>query len=212
MAKFVPPAGDKPSATFVLASSGHVFTVSSLISSLSESDLLLLRLCPAPINPSALPVWPLRPLPINPYPSPPSTSISVHHYLNPLSRLRRKLQKLPEREWLEGEVREYRDPIGRTAEVGTYDTLQSMMISCTPTPGSSGGPVVDRETGSVVGVTRGSTHKYGDRQSFGLATPAERIYDMFPLPGFKTAAQRQAEAEERRQGDKEAGEAGQRSQ
>ncbi|KWU45943.1 hypothetical protein RHOSPDRAFT_32421 [Rhodotorula sp. JG-1b] len=182
-----------PSATFVLAQSGHVYTVQALLSSITEADLLLLRLSPDPINPSALPLRRLRSLPINPYPAPVSTSVAVHRYLNPLSRLRRKLQKLPEREWDDGTVREYKDPIGRTAEPGTYDALHSMWLSCAPTSGSSGGPVIDRTTGSVIGVTRGSTHKYGERQEYGFATPSERIFEMFRLPGFKTTAEREAE-------------------
>ncbi|GAA5867136.1 hypothetical protein JCM3774_004406 [Rhodotorula dairenensis] len=182
-----------PSATLVLTQSGHVYTASSLLSSVTEADLLLLRLSPDPINPSALPLRRLRSLPINPYPAPVSTAVSVHRYLNPLSRLRRKLQKLPEREWEEGTVREYKDPIGRTAEPGTYDALHSMWLSCAPTSGSSGGPVIDRATGSVIGVTRGSTHKYGERQQYGFATPSERIFEMFRLPGFKTTADREAE-------------------
>ncbi|GAA5986266.1 hypothetical protein JCM10908_006482 [Rhodotorula pacifica] len=192
-----------PSATFVLAQSGHVFPVQILLSSIGEADLLLLRLAPEPINPSALPLRRLRSLPINPYPAPVSTAVAVHRYLNPLSRLRRKLQKRTEREWEEGTVREYKDEIGRTAEPGTYDALHSMWLSCAPASGSSGGPVIDRATGSVIGVTRGSTHKYGERQEYGFATPSERIFEMFRLPGFKTTAERDAArlASAGRQGD-----------
>ncbi|GAA5837463.1 hypothetical protein JCM11251_002114 [Rhodosporidiobolus azoricus] len=184
-----------PSATFVLTSSGHAYTADSVLSSLPASDLLVLRLSPQPINPSSIPVRRLRSLPVNPYPSPTSSGVSVHRYLNPLSRLRRKLQKLPEREWDQGRVVEYQDSAGRTAETGTYDELGMMWLDATPTPGSSGGPVVCRETGSVVGVTRGSFHKYGERRSYGFATPAEKIFELFPLPHFKTTAQRQAERE-----------------
>ncbi|GAA5969616.1 hypothetical protein JCM11641_008179 [Rhodosporidiobolus odoratus] len=190
-----PPSPSTPSATFVLTSSGHVYTVTSLLSSLPDSDLLLLKLSNSPINPSSIPVRRLRSLPINPYPSPTNTGVSVHRYLNPLSRLSRKLQKLPEREWEEGRIAEYKDSAGRDAKPGTYDELACMWLDATPTPGSSGGPVVCRETGSVVGVTRGSSHKYGERQQYGFATPGERILEMFPIPGFKTTAQRHAERE-----------------
>ncbi|BGP50220.1 hypothetical protein JCM10450v2_006136 [Rhodotorula kratochvilovae] len=194
MQKFLRPASSAvPSATFVLASSGHVYTVTSLASSSSEADLLLLRLSPSPINPSAIPILPLRTLPISPYPPPTSSAIAMHGYVNPLARLRRKLQRLPEREWTRGRIAEYKDPIGRTAEVGTYDALAAMWVDCCPSPGSSGGPVVDCETGSVVGVTRGSTHQHGERQRYGFATPAERIFELFRLPGFKTTAERNAE-------------------
>ncbi|BGP18478.1 hypothetical protein JCM10213_001207 [Rhodosporidiobolus nylandii] len=188
-------AASTPSATFILTSSGHAYTVDSLLSALPSSDLLLLRLSPQPVNPSSLPIRPLRSLPINPYPSPSGTGVSVHRYLNPLGRLKRKLQKKPEREWEEGRIVEYKDSAGRTAETGSYDELACMWMSATPTPGSSGGPVVCRETGSVVGVTRGSSHTYGERQQYGFATPAEKILEMFAIPGFQTTAQRLAERE-----------------
>lgn len=146
-----------PSATFILTSSGHAYPVTSLASSSSASDILLLRLSPTPLNnasPSS-PVPALRPLPINPYPPPPESRIALHTYLNPLSRLSRKLARLPAREWARGRVAEYKDAAGRTAEVGTYDELAAMWVDCVPSEGSSGGPVVDCESGSVVGVTRG---------------------------------------------------------
>ncbi|GAA5860245.1 hypothetical protein JCM8547_003442 [Rhodosporidiobolus lusitaniae] len=186
---------DTPSASFILTSSGHVYTAASVLSFLPGSDILLLRLSPAPINPSTLPVRRLRPLPVNPYPLPTSKGVSMHRYLNPLGRLRRKLQGKKEREWEEGRIVEYKDSVGRTAETGSYDELASMYVSTPPLPGSSGGPIVCRETGSVVGVIRGSSHKYGDRQSYGFATPAEKILEMFTIPGFKTTAQREAERE-----------------
>ncbi|TNY21162.1 hypothetical protein DMC30DRAFT_211996 [Rhodotorula diobovata] len=184
-----------PSATFILTSSGHAYPVTSLASSSSASDILLLRLSPTPLNnasPSS-PVPALRPLPINPYPPPPESRIALHTYLNPLSRLSRKLARLPAREWARGRVAEYKDAAGRTAEVGTYDELAAMWVDCVPSEGSSGGPVVDCESGSVVGVTRGSTHAHGERQAYGFATPSERIFELFRLPGFKTTAEREAD-------------------
>ncbi|GAA6044237.1 hypothetical protein JCM8097_002189 [Rhodosporidiobolus ruineniae] len=195
MERFLTPASSSssPSATFILTPSGHVYTCTSILSSLPRSDLLLLRLSTTPINPSTLPVRRLRSLPVSPYPLPSGGGVSVHRYLNPLGRLRRKLQKLPEREWLEGRIVEYKDSRGRTAETGTYDELGTLWTTATPTPGSSGGPVVCKETGSVVGVTRGSSHQYGDKQGYGFATPAEKILEMFSIPGFKTTAMREAE-------------------
>ena len=45
-----------------------------------------------------------------------------------------------------------------------------------PLPGSSGGPVVDVETGSVVGVIRGQrSSKLGD--SRGDAVPSEKVFE-----------------------------------
>lgn len=147
-----------PSATLVLASSGHVYTCASLASSSSSADVLLLRLSASPINASSTTPTPrLRTLPINPYPPPPSSQVALHTYINPLSRLQRKLAREPERAWTTGRIAEYKDGMGRTAEVGTYDELAAMWLDCRPTEGSSGGPVVDCESGSVVGVTRGAS-------------------------------------------------------
>ncbi|KAJ9477534.1 hypothetical protein PHBOTO_001095 [Pseudozyma hubeiensis] len=52
-----------------------------------------------------------------------------------------------------------------------------------PPPGSSGGPVVDVETGSVVGVVRG--HKMSPLEGRrGDAVPAEKVFEFFALPGL----------------------------
>lgn len=52
-----------------------------------------------------------------------------------------------------------------------------------PTPGSSGGPLVSPE-GAVTGLVRGSRMAFGDRRSSGFATPAEKIFELFQLPGL----------------------------
>ncbi|SPO22488.1 uncharacterized protein UTRI_01166 [Ustilago trichophora] len=52
-----------------------------------------------------------------------------------------------------------------------------------PPPGSSGGPVVDVESGSVVGVVRG--HKMSALEGRrGDAVPAEKVFEFFALPGL----------------------------
>ncbi|PWZ03192.1 hypothetical protein BCV70DRAFT_224717 [Testicularia cyperi] len=52
-----------------------------------------------------------------------------------------------------------------------------------PPPGSSGGPVVDIETGSVVGIVRG--HKMSPLEGRrGDAIPAEKVFEFFALPGL----------------------------
>lgn len=63
-------------------------------------------------------------------------------------------------------------------QTGSYDDLAKMKISTIPEGGCSGGPVVDVETGAVVGIVRGSTHAYGDRQRRGFATPAEKVFEV----------------------------------
>ncbi|SAM77515.1 uncharacterized protein UBRO_01809 [Ustilago bromivora] len=52
-----------------------------------------------------------------------------------------------------------------------------------PPPGSSGGPVVDVESGSVVGIVRG--HKMSSLEGRrGDAVPAEKVFEFFALPGL----------------------------
>lgn len=106
--------------------------------------------------------------------------------------------------WARATLVGYKDPIGRVAETGTYDELAqlsfklkngpetpsalqgtNLMRSMTyfPVPGSSGGPVVDVDTGSVVGIVRGhrTSQLHGSR---GDAVPAEKIFEFFALPGL----------------------------
>ncbi|KDE02234.1 hypothetical protein MVLG_07197 [Microbotryum lychnidis-dioicae p1A1 Lamole] len=178
-----------PSVSLVLTSSGHVFPVLSLLSSLPASDLVLLSIPSTALrNPSyRLPPKPtdsfprLRSLPVSPYPAPVGTRIASLEYSSPLVG-EGKRQVFG---WKHSLVVEYRDSMGRTAETGTYDELSSLRFSSLPNPGSSGGPIVDIETGAVVGVVRGSTKAYGDREERGWGTPAEKVFEWFKLPGFK---------------------------
>jgi hypothetical protein len=110
-----PSSSSDPSASFILTSSGHVYTVTSVLSHSQRADLLLLQLSPAPINPSTIPVRRLRSLPVSPYPLPTSSGVSVHRYLNPLGRLRRKLAGASEREWETGRIVEYKNSKGKSS-------------------------------------------------------------------------------------------------
>lgn len=211
-----------PSATFILTSSGHIYTTTTVASSLPSADLLILNLSSTPLrNPTytlpigasapastvdpAPPVPRLRTLPLSPYPAPVGTPIACLAYTNPA---RKDDEAPPAREWTFGRVTEYRDRAGREAKVslfgvayhrhprthptpttttqtGTYDDLALMHMTTLPRHGSSGGPLVDVDSGAVVGIIRGSTHAYGDRAARGFATPAERVFELFQLPGFK---------------------------
>ncbi|SCV71354.1 BQ2448_2942 [Microbotryum intermedium] len=181
-----------PSISLVLTSSGHVFPVRSLLSSLPSSDLVLLSIPQTPLrNPSyRLPpkhtdTFPrLRSLPVSPYPATVGTRIASLEYSSPLMG-EGKRQVFG---WKQGLVVEYRDSMGRTAETGAYDELSSLRFSSLPNPRSSGGPIVDVESGAVVGVVRGSTKAYGDREERGWGTPAEKIFEWFKLPGFKSSS------------------------
>lgn len=61
---------------------------------------------------------------------------------------------------------------------GTYDSLAHMFITPIPTPGSSGGPIIDLESGSVVGVIRGSRMDNRISGLKGWATSAESVYEV----------------------------------
>jgi hypothetical protein len=53
-----------------------------------------------------------------------------------------------------------------------------MFFSAIPTPGSSGGPIVDLESGSIVGVIRGSRLDNRVAGLKGWATSSESIYEV----------------------------------
>ena len=67
--------------------------------------------------------------------------------------------------------------------VSHADILQLQNIDVHPTPGSSGGPLVS-EAGSVTALVRGSRMSHGDLRSLGFATPAEKLFELFQLPGL----------------------------
>ena len=77
-----------------------------------------------------------------------------------------------------GRVLGYRDWAGGEAHPGTYDALANMLFAPLPTPGSSGGPIVDEQTGAVVGVIRGTRMDSAVEGLRGWAVPAEAIYEV----------------------------------
>jgi hypothetical protein len=64
---------------------------------------------------------------------------------------------------------------------GRYDMLAHMSFTPIPTAGSSGGPIVDEESGAVVGLIRGSELDNRNEGLRGWAIPAEAIYEVFIL-------------------------------
>jgi len=87
--------------------------------------------------------------------------------------------------WLKGTVLRYRDYAGREAKPGTYDALNHLLFEPLPTPGSSGGPIVDEESGAVVGMMLGTRMDNRVEGMRGWGVPAETIFEMFSLPGLK---------------------------
>ena len=73
---------------------------------------------------------------------------------------------------------------------GTYDALNHMMFTPLPTSGSSGGPIVDENTGAVVGMVLGSQMD-GSRMDGmrGWGVPAEAIFEVRLHPSQSRARQ-----------------------
>lgn len=61
---------------------------------------------------------------------------------------------------------------------GTYDALSHMLFKPQPTAGSSGGPIVDEESGAVVGVMLGTRMDSAAVGMQGWGVPAEAIYEV----------------------------------
>ncbi|KAI0085651.1 hypothetical protein BDY19DRAFT_896116 [Irpex rosettiformis] len=171
------------SGSFVMTSSfgnetSMFHPVQNVFSSLHRSDLVLL---------STNSKLSTRPLPVSPYPAQPGAAVRAHVVV----------QKEPEEggwspwiggtwsKWVRGTVLGYRDFAGREAQPGTYDGLNHMLFKPLPTPGSSGGPIVDEESGAVVGVMLGTRMDNAIEGLRGWGVPSETIFEMFGLPGLK---------------------------
>ena len=61
---------------------------------------------------------------------------------------------------------------------GTYDTLSHLLFEPLPTAGSSGGPIIDEETGAVVGVMVGTRMDSQVEGVRGWGVPSEAIFNV----------------------------------
>lgn len=187
------------SGTFIVsgaASSLSIVPVSSVVSAIPRSDILLMR-----TTSSAFAT-----LPVSPYPAHRDTAIRAHFVAH----------ERPQEsgwtpwvggswsKWVQGTILGYRDFAGRETSVclvpstsndsltytqpGTYDSLSHLLFSPLPTPGSSGGPIVDEESGAVVGVILGTRMDNRVEGVRGWGVPSETIFEMFSLPGFRRAS------------------------
>ncbi|KAJ8508078.1 hypothetical protein ONZ45_g9612 [Pleurotus djamor] len=170
---FIITEGDNNTLTF--------HPVFGLASTLHRSDLLILSTGELPKKTQ------VSTLPLSPYPAHPQTAIRAHFVAH----------HLPDEpgwtpwiggtwsKWVRGEVLGYRDFAGREALPGTYDALSHLLFRPPPSAGSSGGPLVDEESGAVVGIMLGTRMDNRIEGVRGWGVPSEAIYEMFQLPGLE---------------------------
>ena len=164
---------DQQSQSIVITHEGELIGIETVESHLIISDLVFLKLQQE---------RKIISLAVDPYPAPVSTSLLSYNFstasLSPAS--------LPtiSHSWQPAKVLFYQGRCGQEAVSGTYDELTSMMYSHPPSDGSSGGPIINEETKSVVGIVRGSEVTYTNRKRIGFAIPSEALFEAFKLPGM----------------------------
>ncbi|PPQ98962.1 hypothetical protein CVT24_003458, partial [Panaeolus cyanescens] len=182
---FVSETKKRPATTsgsFILVGAGDalkIYSVDEVVTALPRSDLLLLA--------CRIPRGAIRSLPVSPYPVHRDTTIRAHfvRQQNPAEPGWSPWVGDTWGRWVRGKVLGYRDFAGREAEPGTYDSLSHMLFRPLPTVGSSGGPLVDENSGSVVGVMLGSRMDNRIEGVRGWGVPSETIFEMFSLPGLE---------------------------
>ncbi|OJT12602.1 hypothetical protein TRAPUB_10843 [Trametes pubescens] len=187
--------GDHVSGCFAISGppTAPVFhPVRAVLSAMHRGDLLLLSASTdSPSSPSSAQPSGLRTLPVNPYPVQPGTTVRAHLVADKPPAGGRDADGWTPwvggtwRKWARGTVLGYKDFAGREAKPGTYDSLAHLHFDPPPTPGSSGGPIVDEESGAVVGVVLGTQLVNQLQGVRGWGVPAEMIFEMFSLPGLK---------------------------
>ncbi|KZT06787.1 uncharacterized protein LAESUDRAFT_725549 [Laetiporus sulphureus 93-53] len=172
------------SGSFVITgpSSSPTFTpVSSILSSVQRSDMLLLSTDSA--------TAPLRTLPVSLYPAHAGTPVRAHFVRDTLPAQDEEGWRPwiggTWSKWVRGSIVGYRDLAGREAKPGTYDALSHLLFDPPPLPGSSGGPIIDEESGAVIGVMLGTQMQNRLEGVRGWGVPSEIIFEMFSLPGLK---------------------------
>ncbi|KAF9560208.1 hypothetical protein CPC08DRAFT_708260 [Agrocybe pediades] len=168
--------------TFILTGSSDslkVYPVSKVVSALPRSDLLLLS-CP-------LPQGAVNTLPISPYPAHRDTAIDAHFVSHDKPKESGWAPWVGDTwgKWHEGKVLGYRDFAGRETEPGTYDALSHLLFTPLPTAGSSGGSILDKDSGAVIGVMLGTRMDNRVEGVRGWGVPSEAIFEMFALPGLE---------------------------
>lgn len=156
--------------TVIITNSGEILPITRLESHLVMSDVVLLQI---PKDRA------LVPLKVSPYPCPAGNPIQVYNLHE--TALERDDRAKVKWSWRESEITLYQDRAGREAATGSYDELNTLLFDTVPSAGSSGGPILDRETKAVVGIVRGSEVSYAVRKERGFGTPAESLFNVFKL-------------------------------
>lgn len=164
---------DQKSQSIAITHEGELIRIVKVESHLVLSDLVLLRLQEG---------QKIASLAVDPYPATISTPLLSYDFVT--TSLSSTSVPTISSSWKPAEVLFYKDRCGREARTGTYDELSSMMYSHTPSSGSSGGPIINEQTRSVVGIVRGSEASYAKRKSIGFAIPSESLFEAFKLPGI----------------------------
>ncbi|KAG8907502.1 hypothetical protein FRB99_003875 [Tulasnella sp. 403] len=170
----------KVSATVFLNSRNELLTASQILTCLPRSDIVIYSVSSSDsIAYRSI----ASALPVSVYPAPRNARIIIPKFTtnNNIELLHENLHN-----WHVGTLEGYKDWAGSDAETGTYDALAHLVFSPLPTLGTSGAPVIDAETSSVVGVITG-TRMYNRVAGLkGWATPAEALLELFQLPSFGT--------------------------
>ncbi|KAJ3571342.1 hypothetical protein NP233_g3811 [Leucocoprinus birnbaumii] len=148
--------------------------ITGVVSSLPRSDLLLLS---CKIDKSK---HELQSLPVSPYPAHAGTSVKAHFVAMTKPKTEGWYPWIGGTwgKWVDGKVLGYRDFAGREAEPGTYDSLSHLLFKPHPTPGSSGGPIIEESSGAVVGVMLGSRMDNRIEGLRGWGVPSETIFEV----------------------------------
>jgi len=156
-----------------------VHPVSDVVSALPRSDLLLLS--------CKVPPGTINTLPVSPYPAHEDTSILAHfvNHKKPSGSGWHPWVGDTWGKWVKGKVLGYRDFAGRETKPGTYDALSHLIFTPLPTTGSSGGPIIEEESGAVVGMILGTRMDNRVEGVRGWGVPSESIFEMFTLPGVE---------------------------
>ena len=161
------------SQSLIITHQGELVSVEAIKTHLVLSDLVLLTLDEGKK---------VNPLPIDPFPPPISTSLISYEFIS--ASILDKTTPMVSADWKSANVLYYRDQNGHEAESGTYDQLSCLLYSHMPTLGSSGGPILNKDTNTVVGIIRGNEMNYSLRKQIGFATPSECLFEAFQLPGM----------------------------